>query len=51
MLVLLLALVACIIGAALNIATLRASIIGGYAFAVGLWWVLEELAHHAVRLP
>jgi hypothetical protein len=40
------ALLVCIVGAILNLIPNRASTLGGYAFLVGLWWVLYSCARH-----
>ena len=46
----LIALLVCIVGAFAHLASPRLTTLGGYAFAVGLFWTLAEAPHHIAHL-
>jgi hypothetical protein len=50
MMIVLIPLLVCIAGGALHLLSPRLATLGGYAFAVGLFWTLAVAAHHVVRL-
>lgn len=52
MLIILVALLVCIVGAFVALAASNAKVVqlGYYAFAVGLFWTLAELPHHVAHL-
>jgi hypothetical protein len=50
MLTILVSLLVCVIGGLVHMLVPKLATLGGYAFAVGLFFVLSETAHHVLHL-
>jgi hypothetical protein len=50
MLTIVVALLVCVIGGIVHLLSPRFATLGAWAFGVGLWWTLAEVAHHVIRL-